>query len=123
MHVRDLAVHVTGHVVMWHDLQSNVARKRNWERQFLALLSLRLHCERFEMAGPHSTATVNVGALSNAIAVAIQQATVSRDPGTTSVTVTANNGSSSQQYIGGPFGPQARLPATRGPSVEERGSG
>ena len=79
--MRDLAVHVTGHVVMWHDLQSNVARKWNWERQFLALLSLRLHCERFEMAGPHSTATVNVGALSNAIAVAIQQATVSRDSG------------------------------------------
>ena len=61
-----------------------------------------------------------LGALSNAIAVAIQQATISRDSGTTSVTVTANNGSSSQQSSGCPF---SHLPATSGPSAEERGSG
>jgi len=40
--------------------------------------------------------------------------------GTTSVTVTANNGSCCQQSSGGPF---SHLPATSGPSVEERGSG
>jgi len=63
-----------------------------------------------------------LGALSNAIAVAIQQATISRarDSGTTSVTVTANYGSSSQQSSGCPF---SHLPATSGPSAEERGSG
>jgi len=59
-----------------------------------------------------------LGALSNAIAAAIQQATISRDLGTTSVT--ANNSSSSQQSSGCPF---SHLPATSGPSAEERGSG
>jgi len=61
-----------------------------------------------------------LGAFSNAIAVAIRQATISRDSGTTSVTVTANNGSCSQQSSRGPF---AHHPATSGPSAKERGSG
>jgi len=60
-----------------------------------------------------------LNAPSNAIAIAIQQATISRDSGTTLVTVTANNGSSSQQSSRGSF---AHLPARSRPSVEERGS-
>ena len=61
------------------------------------------------MAGLPSFGTVNVGVLSNAIAVAIQQASVSRhslgQSFSTSVNVTANNGATRQQATTGTEGP------------------
>ena len=83
------------------------------------------------MAGLPSFGTVNVGALSNAIAVAIQQASVSRPSSSqsfsTSVNVTANNGATRQQATTGTEGPfwhQTQSSADGSSTDEhERGSG
>ena len=100
--MRDLEVSGTWHIVTCMSMQ---AGDWFWHSQVCVCIS------RLNMAAPHPTRTVNVDALSNAIAVAIQQATGLTS--SASVSVTANN-STTQQSSGGRFRPKARPPARCG---------
>ena len=76
------------------------------------------------MAGLPSFGTVNVGALSNAIAVAIQQASVSRPSSGQSLPTSMNDSTTHQQASSGLSQAQAQPPSSRSRSDgQECGSG
>ena len=68
------------------------------------------------MAGLPSFGTVNVGALSNAIAVAIQQASVSRPSSGQSLPSSVNNNTTHQQASSSLSQAQAQPPSSRSSS-------